>query len=83
MSSEALQQYLSSVETIPLEHEKEVKLAKKLNMFHEALLGALQNIFMNQICDYLYELSCTFTEFYDNCYCIEKDRTTGDNTTTA
>ncbi|GAV07938.1 hypothetical protein RvY_17712 [Ramazzottius varieornatus] len=77
VSSEDLQQYLASVGTIPLEHEKELKLAKKLNMFHEALLGALQNLFMNQICDYLYELSSTFTEFYDNCYCIEKDRATG------
>lgn len=26
----------------------------------------------------MYELSSTFTEFYDNCYCIEKDRKTGE-----
>jgi hypothetical protein len=29
------------------------------------------------LCDYLYELATTFTEFYDACYVVEKDRQTG------
>jgi len=33
---------------------------------------------MHSLCDFLYELSTTFTEFYDACYCVEKDRTTGE-----
>ncbi|CAH8448386.1 unnamed protein product [Heterobilharzia americana] len=30
------------------------------------------------LCDYLYDLSCTFTSFYDSCYCIERNQDTGD-----
>jgi len=29
------------------------------------------------LCEYLYDLSRAYTEFYDNCYCVEKDRVTG------
>jgi arginyl-tRNA synthetase len=32
---------------------------------------------MHSLCEYLYELAATTTEFYDSCYCIEKDRETG------
>ena len=33
---------------------------------------------LHSICDYMYELACVFTEFYDSCYCIEKDKQTGE-----
>ena len=32
---------------------------------------------LHTLCEYLYETANTFTEFYDNCYCIEKDKQTG------
>jgi arginyl-tRNA synthetase len=51
-----------------LQHDKEWKLGKCLIRFPEIL---------HTLCDYLYELATTFTEFYDSCYCIEKDRQTG------
>ena len=72
-----LNKYLDEAGTLPLEHPKELKLAKKLIQFHEMLLLVLENLYMNYVCDYVYELSCAFSEFYDNCYCIEKDRQTG------
>ena len=34
---------------------------------------------MHILCDYLYELAGIFTEFYDHCYVVEKNRTTGMN----
>ena len=33
---------------------------------------------LHSMCEYLYELATTLTEFYDACYCIEKDRETGE-----
>ena len=38
----------------------------------------IDNLFPHTLCDYLYELCTTFTEFYDVCYCVEKDRVTGE-----
>lgn len=31
----------------------------------------------HRLCDYLYDLCIFYTEYYDNCYCLEKDRVTG------
>lgn len=28
---------------------------------------------MHRLCEFLYEVAVTFSEFYDNCYCIERD----------
>lgn len=61
-----------------LEHPKEWKLAKVVLRFPEIILRILDDLLMHTLCDYLYELSTTFTEFYDSCYCVEKDRTTGE-----
>jgi len=62
----------------PLEHEKEVKLAKLLLRFPEIIVRITQDLFLHPLCEYLYEVSTTFSEFYDVCYCVEKDRTTGE-----
>jgi len=62
----------------PLEHEKEVKLAKLLLRFPEIIVRITHDLFLHPLCEYLYEVSTTFSEFYDVCYCVEKDRTTGD-----
>jgi len=63
---------------IALDHPKEWKLAKVLLRFPEIILRILDDLLMHSLCDFLYELSTTFTEFYDACYCVEKDRTTGE-----
>ncbi|CAB1316476.1 unnamed protein product [Coregonus sp. 'balchen'] len=60
-----------------LQHDKEWKLGKCLMRFPEILQKILDDLLLHTLCDYLYELATTFTEFYDSCYCIEKDRQTG------
>ncbi|XP_057369388.1 arginine--tRNA ligase, cytoplasmic-like isoform X1 [Daphnia carinata] len=62
---------------IPLGHEKEMKLAKLLLRFPETIVRLTVDLFLHPLCEYLYEVSTVFTEFYDVCYCVEKDRTTG------
>uniref|UniRef100_A0A8C4Y6P9 Arginine--tRNA ligase, cytoplasmic n=1 Tax=Gopherus evgoodei TaxID=1825980 RepID=A0A8C4Y6P9_9SAUR len=62
---------------ILLDHEKEWKLGKCILKFPEILQKILDDLLLHTLCDYLYELATTFTEFYDNCYCVEKDRQTG------
>ena len=59
-------------------HEKELKLAKCVVRFPEVLSRTADNLFPHDLCNYLYELCTTFTEFYEACYCVEKDRKTGD-----
>lgn len=60
-----------------LDHEKEWKLGKCILRFPEILRKILEDLLLHTLCDYLYELATTFTEFYDSCYCVEKDRQTG------
>uniref|UniRef100_A0A8C2ZHN3 Arginine--tRNA ligase, cytoplasmic n=1 Tax=Cyclopterus lumpus TaxID=8103 RepID=A0A8C2ZHN3_CYCLU len=61
-----------------LDHEKEWKLGKCILRFPEILQKILDDLLLHTLSDYLYELATTFTEFYDNCYCVEKDRQTGE-----
>lgn len=68
---------------IVLEHEKEWKLGKCILRFPEILQKILDDLLLHTLCDYLYELATTFTEFYDSCYCVEKDRQTGEARGTA
>nr|CAB3265443.1 arginine--tRNA ligase, cytoplasmic [Phallusia mammillata] len=63
---------------VPLEHPRELKVARYLLRFPEILQRVSDDLTPNILCDYLYELATVFTEFYDTCYCIEKDRTSGD-----
>ncbi|XP_046394302.1 arginine--tRNA ligase, cytoplasmic [Ischnura elegans] len=58
---------------LSLEHEKEWKLGRCLLRFPEVLSRVVKDLGLHQLCDYLYEIATTFTEFYDSCYCIEKD----------
>ena len=36
------------------------------------------DLFLHTLCEFMYEVACAFSEFYDNCYCVEKDRKTGE-----
>ncbi|GLV39941.1 Arginyl-tRNA synthetase [Carabus blaptoides fortunei] len=60
---------------LSLEHEKEWKLGKTLLRFPDVLLKITKDLCLHHLCEYLYEISSSFTEFYDSCYCIEKDST--------
>lgn len=55
-------------------HEAEWKLGKVLLRFPETILKVSKDLYLHTLCEYLYEISSTFTEFYDKCYCIEKDK---------
>uniref|UniRef100_A0A1I8P1I0 Probable arginine--tRNA ligase, cytoplasmic n=1 Tax=Stomoxys calcitrans TaxID=35570 RepID=A0A1I8P1I0_STOCA len=59
---------------IELEHEKEWKLAKTLLKFPDMLVKISKDLLLHILCEYCYEVSTVFSEFYDNCYCIEKNK---------
>jgi arginyl-tRNA synthetase len=59
---------------VSLEHEKEWKLAKTLIQFPDIIDRILKELHLHYLCDYLYQVSTVFTEFYDTCYCIEKNK---------
>jgi len=61
-----------------LDHEKEMKLAKLLLRFPEVVLKIADDLFLHTLAEFMYEVATTFTEFYDVCYCVEKDRQTGE-----
>ena len=65
--------------TIELDNAKEWKLAKLVLRFPEIVDRCVADLMLHTLCDYLYELATTFTEFYDVCYVVEKDRQTGRN----
>ena len=46
--------------------------------FPEIVTRILDDLFPHTLCDYLYDLCNTFTEFYSVCYCVEKDRESGE-----
>ncbi|KAK7580408.1 hypothetical protein V9T40_001037 [Parthenolecanium corni] len=58
---------------LTLDHEKEWKLAKVLLQFNDVLQRITKDLNMHRLCEFLYEVAVTFSEFYDNCYCIERD----------
>ncbi|XP_016069501.1 PREDICTED: arginine--tRNA ligase, cytoplasmic [Miniopterus natalensis] len=76
IDEEMLQKAARETEII-LDHEKEWKLGRCILRFPEILQKILDDLFLHMLCDYIYELATTFTEFYDSCYCVEKDRQTG------
>lgn len=59
---------------IALDHEKEWKLAKVLIQFPDVIDRILKDLNIHFLCEFLYQVSTTFTEFYDSCYCIEKNK---------
>ncbi|XP_029159062.1 arginine--tRNA ligase, cytoplasmic [Nylanderia fulva] len=59
---------------ISLEHEKEWKLAKVLLKFPDIILEISEDMYLHPLCEFCYEISCAFTEFYDKCYCVEKNQ---------
>ena len=63
--------------TIDVTHEKELKLSKCIIRFPEVINKMEDDLYLHVLCEYLYELCTTFSEFYDVCYCVEKDRVTG------
>lgn len=59
---------------IKLEHEKELKLAKVLVKLPDVLERVIKDLCLHYLCEFVYDVCTTFTEFYDSCYCIEKNK---------
>lgn len=59
---------------IVLDHEKELKLAKVLIQFPDVIEKILKDLNIHVMCEFLYQISTAFTEFYDVCYCIKKNK---------
>jgi len=73
VTKDELRQRLHEI-PISLEHEKEWKLAKVLLKFPDIILGINQDLYLHPLCEFCYEVSCAFAEFYDRCYCVEKNQ---------
>ncbi|CAB3377557.1 Hypothetical predicted protein [Cloeon dipterum] len=72
VSPEQLREAAKNTE-ISLDHEKEWNLAKVLLRFPEVLVKITKDLLLHQLCEFVYEVSTTFSEFYDSCYCVEKN----------
>lgn len=59
---------------VSLDHEKEWKLAKVLLKFPDVIGKISKDLCLHHLCEFVYDVSTTFTEFYDSCYCIEKNK---------
>lgn len=74
------EEYINSlptkIETVPfqLKHDKEWNLAKTLMKLPDVLNDICKDLLLHRLCEYVYEISTAFSEFYSNCYCIEKDK---------
>lgn len=77
VTSDQLKSFVAKNDIV-LDDPKEWKLAKCILKFSEILIKTFNDLLLHSICDYMYELATTFTEFYDTCYCIEKDKATGE-----
>jgi len=58
---------------VSLGHEKELKLGKLLLRLPEVITRMTEDLFMHTLCEYMYEVANVFTEFYEKCYCVEKN----------
>lgn len=56
------------------EHEKEWNLAKILLKFPDVVEDICKDLLIHRLCEYVYDISTAFSEFYSNCYCIEKNK---------
>ena len=76
VSAEDLKQAVGRT-PVELSHPSEWRLAKCVLRFPEVVVRILDDLYMHSLCEYLYELTTAFTDFYENCYCVEKDKQGG------
>lgn len=70
------EQIFEAAETIDisLNHPKEWKLGKAILKFPDILSKIANDLCLHHLCEYIYEVATLFSEFYDNCYCVEKNK---------
>ncbi|MEO0457874.1 MAG: arginine--tRNA ligase [Cyanobacteria bacterium P01_A01_bin.114] len=59
--------------SIYLEDETELTLAKHLLQLDETIAEVARDLFPNRLCQYLFELSQKFNQFYDRCSVLQAD----------
>jgi len=66
---------LSAIESQPITLESDVEqaLAKALLQFDDVVVQVEQELLPNRLCQYLFELSQTFNQFYDRCAVLQAD----------
>ena len=63
---------------VVLDDVHEFRLARHILRFPEIVAKMHEDLCPHSLCEFLYDLCSYFTEFYDHCYCVEKDRKTGE-----
>lgn len=66
-------QDLGADATIHLEDESEFTLAKHILQLDEVIAEVVQDLYPNRLCQYLFELSQKFNQFYDRCSVLQAD----------
>ncbi|MEO1593215.1 MAG: DALR anticodon-binding domain-containing protein, partial [Cyanobacteria bacterium J06632_22] len=57
--------------SIHLEDETEIALARHLLQLDETIDEVARDLFLNRLCQYLFELSQKFNQFYDRCSVLQ------------
>ncbi|MEM6433130.1 MAG: arginine--tRNA ligase [Cyanobacteria bacterium P01_D01_bin.115] len=66
-------QALDTEATIHLADESEFALAKHILQLDEAIAEVARDLYPNRLCQYLFELSQKFNQFYDRCSVLQAD----------
>lgn len=74
MSQDQIKDYVISLgdTPLPLEHDRELKLAKHLLKFTDCVLTVIHTLQLNRLCEYTYNLATIFHDFYSDCYVVHK-----------
>jgi arginyl-tRNA synthetase len=65
--------HLGVGEQIILKEETEIALAKHILLFSEAIAAVETELLPNRLCQYLFELSQKFNQFYDRCPVLQAE----------
>lgn len=67
-----IKEIASETKELVLNHPRELRLAKFLLKFPDVILQISESLAPHGLCSFLFELSVIFSEFYEQCYVIEK-----------
>jgi tRNA synthetases class I (R) len=78
--TKSVQEIAKSLTCLELNHSRELRLAKHILKFPQIIIQVAKTLYPHVLCSYLFELSVIFSEFYEQCYCIEKtlNKSTGE-----
>ncbi|RWS24551.1 arginine--tRNA ligase: cytoplasmic-like isoform X2 [Leptotrombidium deliense] len=73
--SKPAEELAKEIPALKLQHPRELRLAKYVLKFPEIIYQIANDLRPHTLCSYLFDLSVVFSEFYEQCYCIEKVNT--------